>query len=93
VGGGSSISGKGAILNALFAAMPDGKITKAELQGILIKVGLGVVNKGLPGQLRRVYDLTDPDLVRQSAERNIELALAEVGKAHYLIGELLKEVE
>jgi hypothetical protein len=82
--------GKTAILNDLFAALVDGNITQAELQKILVKVGLGVVDVGLPGQVRGAYDLTDPETLRKLAAKNVDLALAEVNKVHILLGRVLE---
>jgi len=84
--------GKTAILNDLFAALQDGKITQAELQAILVKVGLGVVNKGLPGRLRKVYDLTDPNYLRNLGAKTIEDIISKVDVAHVLLGGMLEEV-
>ena len=89
----SNSSSKDDLLAQLFLALLDGKITKAELQDILIKVGLGVVSKGLAVQLQRAYDLTDPVKLANLGGKTLDEVLAEVNKAHVLIGTLLKEVE
>jgi len=84
--------GKKTLLVDLLSALLDGKITESELKTILAKVGLGVVNAGLAGDLKRLYDLTEPTKLRTLAEKNVDLALAEVSKAHSILGLLLGEV-
>jgi hypothetical protein len=85
--------GKAAILNDLFAALMDGKINQKELQAILIKVRLGVVAVGVPGQIQRAYELSEPESLRKLATKNVDLALAEMNKVHSLLGFILEGVK
>ena len=78
--------GKRVILNDLFNALRDGKITQAELQEMLVKVGLGVVNAGLPGQVKRAYQMTDPEYLRALSAKTVEDVIREIAKVHFLLG-------
>ena len=86
-------SGQKAVLTQLATALIDGQVTKQELNGVLFKVGLGVVNEGLPGQLQKAFDLTDPVKLAQIGGKTLNEVLAEVNKAHVLLGQLLEEVK
>ena len=85
--------GKKAVLADLFDALMDGKITQSELQTILVKVGLGVVNAGAHKEIQQAYELTDPEKLRKLADKGLDLALAQVQKAHIIIGLALEEVK
>jgi hypothetical protein len=84
---------KASVLTDLLAALLDGKISQKELQAILVKVGLGVVDAGMPGQLQKAYDWTDPVKLANLGGKTLNEMLAEVNKAHVLLGTLLKEVK
>jgi len=83
--------GKSAILADLLAALLDGKITSRELQGIVTKVGLGVVEAGLPGRLQQIYEMTDPDKLLTS--KTVQEVVAKIREAHIALGLILQEVK
>lgn len=85
--------GKDEVLTQLAFALLDGKITADELRPILAKIGFGVVNAGMPGKIRKVYDLTDPNYLRNIGAKTVEDIISKVDVAHVLIGAILKEVE
>jgi hypothetical protein len=83
---------KDTILSDLLTSISDGKISKKELNGILFKVGLGVVNEGLPGRLFQAYQMTDPTLLTGLGGKTLTEVLEEINKVHILLGEICKEV-
>jgi hypothetical protein len=86
-------SNKQSVLTDLANSLMDGKISKSELSAILFRVGLGVVDKGLPDQLKRAYALTDPDYLRNLGAKTVEEIIAKAEIAHSLLGTMIEEVK
>jgi hypothetical protein len=71
------------IIGGFISALADGKISKAELISLLLPFGLAVVDKGVPGQLQKLYEKTDIN------SGTMQELLSTISEVHILLGALV----